>query len=319
MLFSKKTKSHSVEFAVAALCVATVLPLLRASPASALEVIDATGAKVKVVDRPQRIVTLAPSLGELAADFCGATEVWRIAGVSEFSDFPESLAKVASIGPYARFNIEKVAALKPDLVLATLDGNAKDQVLRLRELGLPVVVVGTATLADVAGSMRLVARAIGVPDRGERMAARFSEGLAHIRHRASKRAKSGQDLSKTSPRVLLQIGDDPLVVVGGGAFLHDGLVAVGARNLYGDEKKNHYPRPALEDVVHRDPDVILVLALGRDRAPFDAMAARWSRFATLAAVKRRKIRVLQADALLRPTARLLGGLAELETAVYGDR
>jgi vitamin B12 transport system substrate-binding protein len=122
-------------------------------------------------------------------------------------------------------------------------------------------------------------------------------------------------------RVLIQVGDDPLVVAGGGTFLADALEAVGASNLYGEKGKGGslYPRPSFEDVVRKDPEVIVVLALGRDRAPFEAMAKRWERFGSLAAVKRRRVLVLQADALVRPTARLLAGLAELETAVYGDR
>jgi iron complex transport system substrate-binding protein len=277
--------------------------------AGAREIVDATQTKVKLAERPTRIVTLAPSLGELAAEFC-ASEPSRIVGVSEFTDFPPALSNTASVGPYARFNVEKVVMLKPDLVLATLDGNAKDQVLRLRELGLPVVTVSTATLADVGASMRLVGRALGQPNEGERMADRFSEGLGHIRERARKRA-----LSK---RVLLQIGDEPLVAAGGGTFLNDALMAVGASDLYADSRV-HYPRPSLEDVVHRDPEVILVLAMGGDIAPFEAMAKRWSRFEAITAVKRKRVRVLKADVLLRPTARLLKGLAELETAVYGDR
>jgi iron complex transport system substrate-binding protein len=275
----------------------------------AQELTDATQAKVKVSDHPMRIVTLAPSLGELAADLSGG-ELSRIVGVSEYTDYPPALAKVASIGQYSRFNLEKVVALKPDLVLATLDGNPKDQVLHLRELGLPVVVVATANLKDVEGSMRLVGQALGAAEDGRRMAERFTTGLGRIRLAGRRHFRAAQ--------VLLQLGDDPLVVAGGGSFLQDSLEAVGARNVYGDAD-THYPRPSLEDVVHRDPDVILVLELGQDTKAFEAMAARWSRFAQLRAVKTKRVGLLQGDAVLRPTLRLLEGLSQLEKAVYGAR
>jgi iron complex transport system substrate-binding protein len=291
-----------------------LLALAAATTAQARELVDSTGAKVKLGDRPARVVTLAPSLGELAAELCRGP-LSRIVGVSEYTDYPASLAKTPSVGPYAHFNVEKVVALKPDLVLATSGGNAKDQVLRLRELGVPVVVVADASFKDVAGSMRLVARALGNPEAGEKMAKSFDEGLAEFHARAQDRARKR---GVPGPRVLLELGDDPLVVVGGGAFLNDALLAVGARNLYG-EPGTLYPRPAIEDVVHRDPERIFILALGRDLAPFEKMARAWDRFAGVAAVKQRKVRVLKADALLRPTPRLLKGLAELETAIYGDR
>ena len=51
--------------------------------------------------------------------------------------------------------------------------------------------------------------------------------------------------------------------------------------------------------------------------PFEAMAARWSRFAQLRAVKTKRVQLLQGDAVLRPTLRLLEGLSQLEKAVYG--
>ena len=165
--------------------------------------------------------------------------------MSEYTDYPPALTRVASIGQYSRFNLEKVVGLKPDLVLATLDGNPKDQVLHLRELGVPVVVVATASLKDVEGSMRLVGQAMGVAEDGRRMAERFTTGLSRIRAAGRRHFRAAN--------VLLQLGDDPLVVAGGGSFLQDALEAVGARNVYGDAD-THYPRPSLEDVVHRDPD-----------------------------------------------------------------
>ena len=66
---------------------------------------------------PQRIVTLAPSLGELAADLAGGN-LGRIVGVSEYTDYPPTLKHVASIGPYSKVNLERVVALKPDLTSA---------------------------------------------------------------------------------------------------------------------------------------------------------------------------------------------------------
>src|SRR4051794_9328944 len=82
---------------------AVLIALVTGQPAHAREVVDATETKVKLVDHPSRIVTLAPSLGELAADMSGDS-LSRIVGVSEYTDYPPALAKVASIGQYTRFN-----------------------------------------------------------------------------------------------------------------------------------------------------------------------------------------------------------------------
>src|SRR5579885_2742507 len=100
---------------------ASALFLLLAQPA--LAEVDELGVTVPEGAKPARVVTLAPSLAEVAAALDPA-HLERIVGVTEYTDFPPSLAKVESVGPYNRFNIEKVVSLKPDLVLATKDGNA---------------------------------------------------------------------------------------------------------------------------------------------------------------------------------------------------
>src|SRR4051812_6042349 len=116
-------------------CLWLLLAFILASPAllasrvaGAREVLDATRTRVTLVDHPARVVALAPSLAELAADLSG-NQLEKIVGVSDYTDYPPRLEKTPSVGPYSRFNLEKVVALKPDLVLATLDGNPRDQVL----------------------------------------------------------------------------------------------------------------------------------------------------------------------------------------------
>ncbi len=276
------------------------------APALATVVVDASQTKVKLVDHPTRIVTLMPSLAELAADFVGP-HLERIVGVSEYTDYPPKLEKTTSIGPYSHFNLEKVVALKPDLVLASTGGNSRDQILHLRELGIPVVVVTTDTFEEIEASMRLVGEAMGHPKDGIRMADRFKKELISIRAQGAKR-------KGPRPRVLLQVGDEPLIAAGKKTFLHQALEVVGAENVYGDSDAQ-YPRPATEDVLHRNPDLILVLALGKDLRVFNDMAAKWKQFPKLKAVQEGHVRVLQGDPILRPSLRLLEGLSLLRKAV----
>ena len=115
---------------------------------------------------------------------------------------------------------------------------------------------------------------------------------------------------------MVQIGDDPLMVAGKQSFLQEALEVVGADNVYSDASA-HYPRPAIEDAIHRNPDRIIVLALGHDLAPFNAMAKRWLQFSAIKAVQNKQDRVIQGDAILRPTLRLLEGLSLLDKAIYG--
>jgi iron complex transport system substrate-binding protein len=267
---------------------------------------DATGATIQLPRHPSRIVTLAPSLGEIAAELLSG-DLTRIVGVSEYTDFPAELAKVRSVGSYARFSVETVVALKPDLVLATAEGNSKGQVLQLRDLGIPLVVVSTGSLTQVQESIRLVGTALNREEKGREVADRLRQGIEAMRKRSQSRPKH---------RVFLQLGDQPLQTVGGPSFVSEMVRILGSENLY-ETSKTAYPRPALEDVVNKNPDVILVLAMGHDLEPFERMRKRWREYPKLRAVETERVILVHSDQLTRPTPRLLEGMTALERALYG--
>jgi iron complex transport system substrate-binding protein len=290
----------------------TLLALLAAliAPAGARELTDAMGTSVKIVDHPIRIVTLAPSLGELTADLLGSS-LERIVGVSDYTDYPPTLSKVKSIGSYARFNLEAVVALKPDLIVATSDGNARDQIEHLRTLHLPVVVIKTSSFNEIDESIQILSKALDAEKEGESIRQRLTKGLQNLQQRMIARKASG----KPVPRVLLELDWNPLVVAGGGTFLDEALSKVDAINVYSDVKKA-YPKPSVEDVVRRDPDVILLLGMEKNLKAFEKAAKEWQRFPKMKAVRSGRIRVIQADAIIRPSLRILEGLSTLEKAVH---
>jgi iron complex transport system substrate-binding protein len=251
-------------------------------------------------------------LGELSADILGDS-IDRIVGVSDYTDFPPALSKVKNVGSYARFNLEAVAALKPDLIIATSDGNARDQIEHLRELHFPVIVVKTSSFAEIDQSIQLLSLALDAEKTGGTIRKQLHEGLKHIEARTEARKRAGQP----EPKVLLQLDSNPLVAAGNSTFLNEALLKVGARNAYADVSKP-YPKPTIEDVVMRDPDVILLLGMEKNLQSFEKAAQDWKRFTKMKAVKTGKIRVLRADTVIRPSLRIIEGLSLLEQAVYGN-
>jgi iron complex transport system substrate-binding protein len=247
---------------------------------------------------PMRIVTLIPSLGEIAGDIAGP-ELSRIVGVSDSTDYPPALKKVVSVASYARLNLEAIVALKPDLVLASADGNPKDQVNHLRELGLKVVVVRSASLADVEKSIETIGQAMGDTQSAQALLARFRAGEEQIRDHAKVRG--------LHPTVMLEISENPLIVAGRDTFLNEAIELVGAKNIFAD-LPGGYPRPSVEEAVHRDPDVIIITDLDTD--------SQWTQFPKMKAVAQGKVRTLQGNLLLRPSPRILQGIIALEHAIY---
>lgn len=273
-------------------------------------VVDAIGTDVHFVRRPRRIVPLQPSLAELAVRV--GAPVDAIVGVSAYSDFPLSLKGKPSVGSFAKPNLEAIVALKPELVLAGRDGTPKEIVARLERLGIPVVTVATETLAGLREAYPIVGAALRKSTEAAAALAEFDAALAEIRKRAESRAKKGPPA-----KVLLQVGEDPLVVAAGKTFLNEGLAVIGAKNVYPDPERT-YPRVSIEDVLAKNPDAIVLIGMGNDVASFARAEKRWKSHPKLAATREGRVVVLRSDSLVRPGPRFPGGLAELERAIYGS-
>lgn len=277
--------------------------------ATSIRVIDALGHSTEFSAAPARILPLMPSLAELV----DALEVsaTSVVGVTEYTDFPAPYRNKSSVGPYSKPNLERIVALKPDLVLASRDGTPKDLVVRLRKLGFPVVTVATESLAGVRDSFPIVGLALGKETVAKRKLALLDSKLDALRVRAKGRAEKS---------VMLQVGEDPTVVAAGKTFLHEGLGIIGLRNIYGDADKT-YPRVAIEDVLRRRPDLIILVGMGADREKFERARDRWSAHRQLRPKDGHpgtRVTLLWSDALVRPGPRFPDGLAELERAAFGE-
>jgi len=110
---------------------------------------------------------------------------------------------------------------------------------------------------------------------------------------------------------MLELGDDPLIVVGRKTFLHEALEQIGFRNAFGDLAAR-YPSPGVEEVVKRNPDAIIILSMDGDSKVFQRAKQRWIELgAHLKATQQNRVKVMRADPLVRPTLRLLDGLRQL--------
>ncbi len=264
-------------------------------PAGPLESVIAQAA--------DRIVVLAPSLGEIVADILPKGEVQkRLVGAVDGTDRPDWLKMVPRVGGFSRFDLEAVLALKPDLVLATEDGNPAEPVGRLARAGVSVIRVKTSTVAEITDSYRQIARALGQPERGANLVSEFQSRYQS----ASRQAASGG----RKPKVVLQLGWDPLVVVGGRGYLAEALVAVGAENLFSDSSADAYPRPSVEEVVRRKPDIVVMVEMDGLSGQAATAAVRWKKLNV-------PVGILQSDALLRPTLSWPEGVKSLAGVIHG--
>ncbi|WP_405238172.1 cobalamin-binding protein [Lentisalinibacter orientalis] len=249
---------------------------------------------------PARVVTLAPHLAELVFA-AGAGD--RLAGVTAYTDYPPAAASLPRIGDAFRVDMERIAVIDPDLVLAWDGGTPEALSGRLRELGYTVMTVRTRDVQDVAAAIRRIGERLGTAETADRAAAKFLQEL--------EAAVSGHKDARPL-RVFYQVASRPLYTVNGGHYISELIRLCGGRNVFSDLDELA-PVVTVESVLSRDPEVIL--------APAGEAGAleRWRAWQSLAAVRAGNLRTVPPDTLARPSPRLVQGAADICAAIEASR
>jgi iron complex transport system substrate-binding protein len=116
------------------------------TPSHAKMVTDQLERKITVPDTPQRVVALAPSITEI---IYALGQEHLLKGVTLYSDYPPAAARLPKVGSYVQLNLEKIVVLRPDLCIATKDGNPREVANRLESLNIPVYAVNPRNLETV--------------------------------------------------------------------------------------------------------------------------------------------------------------------------
>jgi len=281
----------------AAICMLLILALT-GSPAQAGRVVqDQLGRAVQVPVPITRMVTLAASLTEIVFAL-GQGD--RLVGVEQFSDFPPEARNLPKVGSYINPDVERVVALRPDLVLAIKDGNPYHSVARLEGLGLPVYAVDPRNLEGVIKTVVELGELLGAQEAAARLAADLT--------RRWQRLKALTAGLAVRPRVFFQIGTVPIVAVGSNTFLDELITTAGGINLTAG--KVPYPRFSPEQVVALRPDIIVITSMTRGEV-FDRVKESWRRWPRLPAVRDNRIHLVDSDLVDRPSPRLFDGLEAL--------
>lgn len=287
-----------------ALLVALVLCLV-ALPASARMVTDEMGRKVQVPDQPQRLIGLTPSLTEV---FFALGLGDQVVGATTWADYPPQARKLTRVGPYVSPNMERILALKPDLVLANKDGNPPWVVDRLSELGVPVYVTVPGTPAELPAGMERLGDLLGAPQAGRRLAQQLRQEMAEVAKR----------LEGATPRpTLVVIGSRPLVSVGDQTMNHHLLTMAGGANIAAGVNQR-WPRLNLEYIIEAKPQVIILSTMERGQN-LERDLAYWRSLPGVGDRPGVRVEWISSDLLDRPGPRVGQGLKNLARLIHPER
>ncbi len=266
---------------------------------------------VRTQDVPRRIVSLIPAATEMLFAFGGGPQV---VAVSSFDTYPPEVKRLPSVGALVDPDVERILALKPDLVI--LYGSQTDLQQQLTRAGIAYYSYRHAGLADIMTTIRTLGARTGHDRQAAELAGAVERGLDQIRQRVS---------GQPRPRTLLVFGRERLSLrriyaSGGVGFLDDMLRAAGGQNVFADIKKEAV-EATTEVILSRRPEVILeIRAANSALAAGDADAERavWRALPSIPAVRSDRIYFLSDDRLVIPGPRVVEGTRLITAALHPD-
>jgi iron complex transport system substrate-binding protein len=216
-----------------------------------ISVRDDRGATVTWPAPPQRIVSLLPSLTESVCALGGCA---RLVGTDRFSNSPASVTALPKLGGLEDAQIERIAALKPDVVLAAPSARAIE---RLEGLGLKVLVLESRDHADVHRTLKTLSQLLGVPAEADKVWAAIERELEQAASHVPPRLR-GQ-------RVYFEVDATPYAA-GAASFIGQTLARLGMANAIPPEL-GPFPKLNPEYVVRAQPDVVMAAQRSLDEMP----------------------------------------------------
>ncbi|MGM0668743.1 MAG: ABC transporter substrate-binding protein [Gemmatimonadota bacterium] len=256
-----------------------------------------------------RIVSLVCSNTEIVNALGMAS---HLVAVDDHSDFPPAvMERLPRVGPELNIDADRVAALRPDLILASLSVPGHERVVSaLREKDLPLLVLDPTCLPDVFADIRTIAEALELPERGDALVGEMETAFANVREEA-------KCDDREPPPVLVEWWPEPVIAPGRLSWVHDLLELAGARNPLGREDVRSRPIPD-EEVPGMAPEAIVISWCGVRPSEYrPEVVARNPAWQEVPAVRNRQIHCVPESYLGRPGPRLVEGALALRQVVRG--
>ncbi|WP_322042875.1 cobalamin-binding protein [Paraburkholderia sp. J67] len=269
---------------------------VHAEPVSAT---DDDGDTVTLAAPAQRVVSLAPHVTELIYAAGGGA---KLVGAVSYSDYPREAQAVPRVGDNRALDLERIAALKPDLIVVWRHGNAQQQLDRLRELHIPLFFSEPHRLDDVATSLTRLGMLLGTAKTAQDAANAYRSKIAQLRATYAQRAPVS---------VFYEVWDQPLMTINGEHMISDVIALCGGRNVFA-ALRPLVPTLSTEAVLAANPAAIVTASQGAtapDR-PLPALE-RWRAWPQLNAVAHANLYAIDGDLLTRPGPRIAQGAQQL--------
>ena len=255
------------------------------------EITDDLGRNVRVPEKVERAVSLAPNLTEsIFAVGAGG----KLVGVTSFCNYPEEAQKIQKIGDTMNPNMETIIALKPDIVFVSTASQIENFTKQLESNNIAVFVTNPKNLDEILKNLRQFGDIFGTEKQ-------TGELLNNLQVRIMEIDEDVRDKAKV--KTFVQISKEPLFTIGKDSFLTEIIERAGGTSVT-KTVETAYPKLSKETALALNPDAIVLSDSEDNREPNEV-------FKNSNAVKNGKIFKINADILSRPSPRLIDALEQI--------
>ena len=263
-----------------------------AAPAHGATTVRDDGGNTVTLDKPAtRVISMSPHVTELLFAAGGGS---RIVGAVNYSDYPEAAKSIPRIGSNREIDLERVIAMKPDLIVAWMHNASERQIEMVRKLGVPVFLSDAQTLEGIPENVVRLGQLMGTETVANAAALELRKQLAGLRSRYA---------GRPVVRTFYQVWDRPLYTLSGKHIITDALRLCGGENIF-EKLTVTAPVVSVESVLKEDPEAIF----GTAEKNYGGVSL-WKPYTTLTATRNDNLFTVDGDLLNRAGPRMISGTA----------
>lgn len=268
-------------------------PLVRA----AIVVQDDAGRQVSVPRPAQRVISLAPHVTELLFAAGAGT---LIVGTPEYSDYPDAAKQIPRIGNASGLDLERIAALRPDLIVAWQSGNPSWVLDHILQSNMTVFLSEPREIEDIGSNIERLGSLTGNAEVAHHASRLFLERYRRLQSKYAQRSPVS---------VFYQVWSEPLMTINGAHLISAVIRLCGGINVFAD-LPILVPRVGVEAVLQAQPQAIIAAG-----TPDSQALAGWRKWPQLQAVRKGNLFLIPYDEIARHAPRVLDGAERLCNAL----
>jgi len=278
---------------LSAILAGTMITAATSATSAAISVRDDDGQVVTLAKPAQRVISMAPHVTELLFTAGGGA---RIVGAVDFSDYPEAAKAIPRVGSNREVDLERIVALKPDLIVVWRHGSSERQIDMLRKLKIPMYHSEPKKLDAIADNVVNMGKLLGTETTANAAAQDLRQQLASLRARYA---------GRPPVRTFYQVWDKPLYTLNGAHIVSDALKVCGGENIFASQSVTA-PVVSTEAVLQADPEAVFSTAEKEQGG-----AGMWRQYPNMKATRQGNLFTIDGHLLNRAGPRMVQGAASL--------